>query len=250
MSRLRLHVIACPVFQRELEMLAPEATAIVTFKHLEMGLHERPADDLRAALQQAIDATTPEMCDAIAVAYGLCNRGVVGLCAREVPVVIPRAHDCIGLLLGSSRSYLAQLEAEPGTYFQSAGWLENSPANGALRRANFTFGPNSNVTREQLVKKYGEENADFLLEEIDKFTRHYRRLVYIDTPVEQSPHWRQVAGDIAAKRGWQFERLAGDLGWLRRLLNVEWTNREFLKLNPGERVVFRSDEKLIGAEKL
>ena len=50
MNRLRLHVIACPVFQRELEMLAAGAKTEVTFRHLEMGLHEGPAENLRSAL--------------------------------------------------------------------------------------------------------------------------------------------------------------------------------------------------------
>ncbi len=137
MNHLRLHVIACPVFQRELEMLAAGAKAEVTFQHLEMGLHERSAENLRAALQGAIDGVATGQCDAIGIGYGLCNRGIVGLEARALPVVIPRAHDCIGMLLGSNRCYLAQLEAQPGTYFQSAGWLENSPANGDVRQQNF-----------------------------------------------------------------------------------------------------------------
>ena len=173
MNPLRLHVIACPVFQRELALLAAEVQTAVTFRHLEMGLHEGGAHDLKAALQSAIDAVPAGQCDAIAIAYGLCNRGVVGLLARALPVVIPRAHDCIGMLLGSSREYLAQLEAQPGTYFQSAGWLEHSPAPGEIRRQNFTFGPNSNVTREQLVEKYGEDNADYLLEQFNQFTQRY-----------------------------------------------------------------------------
>jgi hypothetical protein len=53
MNRLRLHVIACPGFQQELEILAAGAKTEVTFRHLEMGLHEGPAENLRAALQGA-----------------------------------------------------------------------------------------------------------------------------------------------------------------------------------------------------
>ena len=248
MNRLRLHVIACPVFQRELEALAAGAKTEITFKHLEMGLHEGSGEDLRAALQSAINAVAVGQCDAIAIGYGLCNRGIVGLEARAVPVVIPRAHDCIGMLLGSSQCYLAQLEAQPGTYFQSAGWLENSPASGDVRRQNFTFGPNSNVTREQLVEKYGAENADYLLEQFANFTKHYERLAYIATPVPQSAQWEQSAKAMAGNRGWKFERLQGDLGWLQRLLNADWNDREFLKLKPGERVGLRHDALLIGAE--
>jgi hypothetical protein len=248
MSRLRLQVIACPVFQRELELLAADAKTGLVFRHLDMGLHEGNAEALRAALQDAIDGTAAGSCDAVAIAYGVCNRGVVGLRARAVPVVIPRAHDCIGMLLGSSRCYLTQLEAQPGTYFQSAGWLEHSPANGEIRRQDVTFGPDTSVTREQLVEKYGEENADYLLEQYKNFTQHYERLAYIDTPVPQSARWEAAARETARQRGWKFERLPGDLGWLRRLLNAEWNEQEFLVLQPGERVGFRSDEKLIGAE--
>ena len=248
MNRLRLHVIACPVFQRELEMLAAGAKTEVTFQHLEMGLHEGSAENLRAALQGAIDGVTTGQCDAIAIGYGLCNRGIVGLEARALPVVIPRAHDCIGMLLGSSRCYLAQLEAQPGTYFQSAGWLENSPAGGEVRQQNFTFGPDSNVTRGQLVEKYGKENADYLLEQFNNFTRHYERLAYIATPVPKSARWEKTAKEIAHQHGWKFERLQGDPGWLRRLLNADWNDREFLKLKPGERVGLRHNAQLIGAE--
>lgn len=250
MSRLRLHVIACPVFQRELELLAADAKTLVTFRHLEMGLHEGSAENLRTALQTAIGATSGGQCDAIAIGYGLCNRGVVGLQARTVPVVIPRAHDCIGMLLGSSRCYLAQIEAQPGTYFQSAGWLENSPMSSDIRQQNFTFGPNSNVTREKLVEKYGEENADYLLQQFQDFTQHYERLAFIDTPVPESKKWEAAARGIAQKRGWQFEKLPGDLGWLKRLLDADWNEHEFLKLNPGERAGLRSDALLIGAKKI
>jgi hypothetical protein len=248
MNRLRLHVIACPVFQRELELLAATAKTDVTFRNLEMGLHEGSAENLRAAIQRAIDGIAASQCDVIGIGYGLCNRGVVGLTARALPVVIPRAHDCIGMLLGSSRGYLAQLELQPGTYFQSPGWLENSPGGGDMRPQNVTFGPNSSVTREQLVEKYGEENADYLLEQFNNFTRHYERLAYIATPVPGASKWEQLAKDIALRQGWKFERLPGDLGWLRRLLDADWSDREFLTLKPGERVGLRSDDRLIGAE--
>jgi hypothetical protein len=245
MDRLRLTVIACSSLRPELEMLAAEAKTAITFRHLEMGLHQRSAVALRDALQSAIDDADG---DAIAIGYGLCNRGIVGLKARRMPVVIPRAHDCVGMLLGSSRGYLAQLEAQPGTYFQSAGWLENAPAKGDVRQPDFTFGPNSNVTRERLVERYGEEDADYLLGQFDGFTRHYERLAYIATPAPASARWEAAAKEIAADRNWKFERLAGDLGWLRRLLNGEWNEREFLTLRPGERVVSRFDELLIDAE--
>jgi hypothetical protein len=233
-----LQVIACPVFQRELELLAAEARTTLTFRHLDMGLHEGAGVELRAALQASIDGVPPGQCDAIAIAYGLCNRGIVGLRARSVPVVIPRAHDCIGMLLGGTQAYLQQLESQPGTYFQSGGDL----------RPQMSFGPGSNLRREELAAKYGEENADYLLEQFAKFTQHYERLAFIATPVPGAAQREEEARQSAQARGWKFERLPGDLGWLRRLLGGEWNEREFLTLQPGERVALRTDELLIGAE--
>ena len=247
MTPLRLHVVACPVFQRELELLASDSKCALTFRHLEMGLHEGNGTDLRDALQRAIDAAPADECDAVAIAYGLCNRGIVGLQARSVPVVIPRAHDCIGMLLGNTGSYLEQLEAQPGTYFQSAGWPEHSPLNGEVRK-QLAFGPNSTVTREELAAKYGEDNADYLLEQFKNFTQHYERLAFIATPVPEAAKWEQAARTTAQSQGWKFERLQGDLGWLRRLVNADWNEQEFLVLKPGERVGLRGDTLLIEAE--
>jgi hypothetical protein len=248
MKPLRLLLIGCPVFQRELELLAVAARNAVTLRWLEIGLHERQPGALRDALQAAVDAAAPAEFDAVVLAYGVCNRGVVGLVAKALPVVIPRAHDCLGILLGSTRRYLDQLQSEPGTYFETAGWLEHSNLNGEIRQPAFTLGLASGLDRAALAEKYGEENADFLLEQLTGLTSHYRRLVFIDTQVPSVEKWAGIARNIAAKRDWRFERLTGDLGWLRRLLDGDWNEEEFMRLQPGERVAFLSDDQLIGAE--
>jgi len=54
---------------------------------------------------------------------------------------------------------------------------------------------------------------------------------------------------LARARGWTFENLAGDLGWLLRLLKVQWHTDEFLMLLPGERVCLVPDGRLIAAER-
>jgi hypothetical protein len=248
MSRQKLHLIACRVFERELEVVAATARTELRLQFLEMALHEKPGEQLRAALQQAIDAVTADHCDAIALGYGLCNRGLVGLLARTLPVVIPRAHDCLGILLGSSARYLAELDKEAGTYFQSSGWIEHLPADRTLRPLAAGTGGGLNPNREELVARYGEENAKFLLEELANLTRHYRRLAFVATPVAGLAERENKACEIAQQQGWAYEKLPGDLGWLRRLVDGEWNEREFLVLKPGERVGLRYDGQLIEAE--
>lgn len=231
----RLTVIACSSLKPELEMALAGQDA--TLRCLTMGLHQRSAATLNAALQAEIDAAGG---DAIAIAYGLCNGGIVGLKARRAPLILPRAHDCIGLLLGTRR-YRSELEREPGTYFQSAGWLLESET----RQPDFTFGPATNVTRESLIERYGADNADYLLEQFAGFTRHYDRLAFIATPA--SPQWQRKAEDNAARLGWRFETLPAGLGWLTRLIEGPWGGDDFLIVRPGERVARIDNEGLIAA---
>jgi hypothetical protein len=229
----RLTVIACSSLKPELE----RAAAGHALRFLAMGLHQGSSEALNDALQSEIDAAEG---DTVAIAYGLCNGGIVGLKARSAPLVLPRAHDCIGLLLGTRR-YCAELERAPGTYFQSAGWL----AAGETRQPDFTFGPDTNVTREGLIERYGEDNADYLLEVFAGFTRRYDRLAFIATVAPEE--WERKAEAMAARRGWRYERLAGELGWLKRLIEGPWDGDDFLIVRPGERVVATGDERLIGA---
>jgi Protein of unknown function (DUF1638) len=253
MSRLNLMLIACRVFERELELLARTAKTDLQIHYIEIGLHERPSRELGAALQLAVNTVPDEDVDAVALGYGLCNRGLVGLKAHGLPLIIPRAHDCLGMLLGSSKRYLAELDKQPGTYFQSAGWIEHLPADRTLRplaAGSESSASGLSVSKEELIARFGEENAKFLMEEMANFTKHYKRLAYIATPVRDGEQRERKACEIAAQQGWQFERLPGDLGWLQRLVDGEWSDAEFLTVQPGQHVVLRYDEGIIGAEPL
>jgi hypothetical protein len=122
------------------------------------------------------------------------------------------------------------------------------PAAGDISQPSFALGPAPALNRAALAEKYGEENADFLLEQLAGLTGRYQRLAYIDTPVPDAGKWEAAARDIAATRGWRFERLPGDLGWLRRMIDGDWSDEEFLQLRPGECAALFSDERLIGSE--
>jgi len=245
-SRQRLLLVACRVFERELELLARSAKTDLHLHYIEIGLHQQPGAQLRAALQEEINTVPEEDFDAVALGYGLCNQGLVGLKAHGLPVVVPRAHDCLGLLLGSSQRYLAELEKQPGTYFQSCGWIEHLPADRTLRP--LAAGAGLSLNPQEMIARYGAEAAQFLLEEYAKFTQHYQRLAFISTPVAKGDERERKAEEIAQQQGWDFERLPGDLGWLRRLVDGEWDDQEFLVLQSHQRVALSHDARLIVAE--
>jgi len=246
MNRPRLLLVACRVFERELEVLARSAKTDLELHYVEIGLHEQPGAQLRAALQEAINTAPEEEFDAVGLGYGLCNRGLVGLKAHGLPVIIPRAHDCLGILLGSSKRYLAELDKEAGTYFQSAGWIEHLPADRTIRP--MAAGGEMSAKKEEFVAKFGEEAAQFLMEEYARFTQHYKRLAFISTPVAKVDERERKAEEIARQQGWQFERLPGDIGWLRRLVDGEWDDKEFLVLKPHQKVGLSYGNGLITAE--
>ena len=244
----RLQLIACRVFERELGTLVGAAQCEVTIRYLDIGLHEKPAAHMHEALQAAIDETPADRFDAVGVAYGLCNRGLLGVQARSLPVAVPRAHDCIGLLLGGNAGYLAQLAAHPGSYFQSPGWVEHLPASRSVLAQSIPVGDGATMTEAELIARHGEENARYLLEKFAGATTAERRLVYIATPVPGTEHWEREAAAMAQSHGWGFDRLPGDLSWLRRLLNGDWREEEFLVLQPGECIGPSYDGRLIAAE--
>ena len=62
-----------------------------------------------------IDATLEDRDDYILLGYGLCSRRTAGLTTDHTPLVIPSAHDCITLFLGSSKRYTKRFEESLGT---------------------------------------------------------------------------------------------------------------------------------------
>jgi hypothetical protein len=66
--------------------------------------------------------------------------------------------------------------------------------------------------------------------------------------VEPDDRFERQAAEEAAARGWELERVEGDLGLLERLLNGPWDTGEFLVVPPGARVAPSYDDDIIKAE--
>jgi hypothetical protein len=227
---VRLRIVACEIFFRELCHLAAASPHKVDVEFLPKGLHDLGGAPMRERLQAAVDGTDPARHDAVALAYGLCNNGLAGLEARRVPLVALRAHDCITAFLGSRERYARYFEERPGTYFETTGWLERGVDGGpyGLPSQTGTLG----FDLATLAAKYGEDNARYILETM---TRHYRRVAFIRMGVEPDGSFEARARELAEARGWEFEALDGDIGLLRRLVHGDWGGEDFLVLQPGER---------------
>jgi hypothetical protein len=217
--------------------------AVVDAEFLPKGLHDIGEAGMSSRIQAAIDATDPACYDAILLAYGLCNYGVRGLHA-ELPVVVPRAHDCITLLLGSRQRYAEYFAANPGTFFKSPGWIERDVASDA-NPASITSRLGMSRDRETLAARYGEENADFLMAAMGDWMHSYRKLAFIDTGVGDTAAYLKITEEQARDKGWEIERVAGSRVLLERLLSGDWSAADFLVLAPGEKIDASWDEGII-----
>lgn len=234
---MHLKVIACQVFTREFEHLLARSSHTVDLEIIPMGLHSLGVE-MRSHLQERIDAADPRGYDAILLGYALCGRGTEGLCARRTPIVLPRAHDCMGVLMGSRHLYAEYFEDHPGVYYRSPGWVEFQTPDLKLQPAfpsqKSALGEQS--TLEEFIAKYGEDNGSFLYEQFSSFRSHYSGLTYISSGVASDESGRARACAEAEKQGWAFEEFTGSLALLDRLVNGPWDAVDFLVVPPGARV--------------
>ncbi len=246
---MRLKCISCDALARLVYLCAAHSPHLVDVTLLRLGLHRKPAD-LQARLQSEIDSSVGQGYDAVVMVYGLCGRATAGITARDTRVVVPRAHDCITLFLGSRARYTEQHEDMPGTYWYSQDYIERGSLDGSMTAlgSDGTDG-SANIENEYdtYVTKYGKENADYLMEVMGAWRAHYTRAAFIDMGFGNSQAVEDKARQEAERRGWAYERVAGDLVMIRRLLNGDW-NEDYLILQPGERLGMSYDENIIRAE--
>jgi N-methylhydantoinase A/oxoprolinase/acetone carboxylase beta subunit len=244
---LRLKIIACGVFERELEVVAGAADNEADVELLDAGLHAAP-ETLRLRAQEAIDAASASgRCDAVCLTYGLCGRGTAGLISRNLPLVVPRVHDCIALFLGSARAYAEQFARHPGTFYFTTGWYRHKAHPERTRvAAARRFDPETHPHFAELKERHGADNARYIVEFLDSWRRNYSRAALIDHGFATAEH-EQTTRAVAEAAGWQYERLEGSLELLEGLLSGEWDEERFLVAPPGHVLVPTNDERILAA---
>ncbi len=235
--RETIHVIACGVLAQDIRRIAGKLDLDVDTTFLEGGLHENPTD-LRQRLQATIDEVSRTGGGSrIAVGYGVCGRGTVGIKARGIPLVIPRVHDCISLFLGGNAAYQREFKQYPGTYYISSGWYKEKTEPLSQKRP-FVWMGDRRVYFDELVEKYGEAHARETFDFLNSWKRNYQRAAFIDMGDGDRADPARYAEQMAEKYGWKYEVLKGNPDFLKALLTTKQTTAELLVVPPGQVTVF------------
>lgn len=239
---MRLLAITCDILSRPVYAFAARSPHAVNVVHLSAALHAEPLT-LRGRIQQQVDAAGPDV-DAVVLAYGLCGGATAGLVARDVPLVLPRAHDCVTIFLGGRTRYQAEHEKAPGTYWYVQDQMERGNDLKGWLLGDAARAEDVVATRKDYAERFGVDNADYLMEVLGEWRTRYERGAFIDTGLAPSDEAANRAQAETQRRGWRFERTAADLHLVRRLLYGEWDD-DFQVVRPGERLEMSYDDDVV-----
>lgn len=250
---MRYAFLGCEVLFREFCLAAARSSAIIDPVMLPQGLHNDPAD-LRARVQLEIDRLDsggpayvpyekndilpPPKYDALLLGYALCSNGVVGLTAHRTPLVIPRGHDCVTLLLGSKELYRDYFDTHRGIYWYSSGWIERTLQPGR-ERWEYTF--------RHYVETYGEDNAAYLMEMEQNWYKEYNWATYINWNLPTAEHDRAYTRACAEFLEWQYDEIQGDPQLMYDFLDGTWDDERFQIVKPGECLEPSHDPSIVKA---
>jgi hypothetical protein len=246
-QKLRLRVISCDILYREICLCSAYSKNVTNLEFLPKGLHDNP-DVMRAEIQKKIDETDESVFDAIVLGYALCSRGSAGIKARGIPLVIPKAHDCITFFMGSNQKYMEYFNDHPGTYYYTSGWFERSGGKIVVER-KVQDGYGLGKKYEEYVQKYGEDNAKYLIEFENSWVENYSQVTFIDIDFARFLNYNEEAKKIAQERKWNYDEIKGDIRLVKMLIDAEWDKEEFLIVPPREEIFASYDENIMICKK-
>ncbi len=210
-------IIACSVLKLEFERIIGDRP--IELRLLEQGLHSTPKimPEKIAAEVAGAEARQPE---SIVLGYGLCSKGVVGVGGAATPLLIPRCHDCIALLLGSVRRYNEIFSKRPGTYYLSAGWVAEN--DDPLSCVEVKYAP-----------RLGEKKA---MRAMSLELANYTHICYVDNGLGDQERLKARAQENCRAFSKEYMEIKGSLEYLRKLVDGPVDEAEIITLPPGRQL--------------
>ncbi len=216
-----------------------ESPHTVDLEFTAKGLHDKP-DALREILQSKIDsAVEAGHYEALLLCFGLCGNSALELQAREIPIIIPRAHDCCTLFLGSKQQFKEQFGDKPSSRFTSTGYMERGEDSALHDPSDMVRLMGLGKSHADYVREYGEEAARYIWETLqascDKLDKD-NAIYFIDIPETSHLGFALKCEEHAKTIGKEFVRLPGSMALIEKLVFGDWDENDFLVVKPGQRI--------------
>lgn len=210
-----VRVISCKVFRHELDYICNITSKTTDSVFLNQDLHQQP-DDLKQCIQDSIAEAEKAGFRTIVLLFGYCGGALEGLVSTKARLVVPRAHDCIPLLLGEQVDRTSHDEVD--TFYLSGGWLD------------YASDPYKKYL--ELVDKYDEETAQWCVREMMKA---YSKLVLISSEICPAHHYRDAAHRFAEFFGLSYREKNGSLSWINSLIKLR-EGKDILVFQAGQKI--------------
>jgi len=198
---MRIGVVACESFRKEMDLITEGDPDIVHKEYLEFGLHSYP-QDLKRAVVEHVNALAGKV-DAVFLGFGTCN-SLKDVCKElVVPTVTIEADDCVGALL-TNEEYAREKKICAGTLFAIP--FVSEMGTEYFEKELYSKMPN--------YQELGVDAQWFL----DMLFGGYSRVLLVDTGVGDHEDLRSRSMEMADRLKLRYEERQGTLQGLRDCL--------------------------------
>lgn len=204
-------VVACKVFEPELKALGINDAQVV---YIEQNLHREP-DSLQKMLAETICHLEDQAWfDTVVLLYGYCGGGMEGLRSNRLRLIIPLAHDCVPVLVGTKKDQDSNI-ISADFFYLSPGWIDH----GLTPYSEYFVS----------CEKYGHEDALWISREMLK---SYSSVMLVENLARLSKRHRRYAREMARMFELDYRECQGESDWLVRLLEGQESD-EVAVIEPG-----------------
>ena len=217
---MKTTMIVCETLKDEFLFLYKEMGLKADVKWIESGLHNY-TQKLHDRLQQAIDEITE--CGRVILVFGRCGDSISNLKNGNFEMIVPKAEDCISLLMGSDerrRDY----SREHAAYYLTDGWIRGE----------------RNIWMEYL---YSVEKLQQELAENNTVYCNYRTLALLDTGINPISQLMEKTREIEETLELERKVVPAELTYIRELLTGPWDTTRY-EIVPPYGIVGRCGENV------
>ena len=207
-------ILACGTLESELHTAMQQLGCAYPVVWITSSLHNTPAK-LHEALIEGLARCAGH--SHILAAMGFCGGVFAQIETADATLILPRADDCISLLLGSSER--RRVLNQEGIYYFTEGWMKGE------RTIMAEY--------QHAIQKYGPRRAKHVF---DAMLRNYQKAAYLNTGISTGDWARKQTQEAASVLGLRYCELSGTLRYLRQLLSGPWEEKDFVVVPPHTRI--------------